>query len=110
MKFYGQVGFWEDDVETKPGVWKPASIVEKTYSGDVNRNTRKFQSSDGNQNGEFAITNQISILGDLYIRQNWPSIKYIIWNGTKWKVTNVDVNYPRIVLDIGGVYNGTNET
>jgi hypothetical protein len=106
MKFYGQVGFWEADVETAPGVWRPGCITEKTYSGEVYRNTRKFQATENSQNGEFTISNQISILSDLYMQQNWPSIKYIIWKGTKWKVANIDINFPRITLDIGGVYNG----
>lgn len=109
MKFYGKVGFWEKDVEVKPGVWKPDAIKELPYTGDVLRDNRRFQASD-TQNDKFTINNQISILGDTYAHENWPSIRYVIWNGVKWKVNSVTVDYPRLTLEIGGVYNGTNQT
>lgn len=105
MKFYGKVGFWAGEEEVKPGVYK-SSIVEKLYSGDVNWNNRHFQSSE-NQNEDIRLNNQISILSDLYSHENFASIRYVVWNNVKWRVTNVEVNYPRLVLTIGGVYNGT---
>lgn len=106
MKFYGTVGFWvgEEEDENRPGVWESV-IEERTYMGDVIRNTRRFQSSD-KQNDDLTVSNQISILSDLYAQQNWNSIRYVDWNGVKWKVTSVELSYPRLILDIGGVYNG----
>lgn len=104
MKFSGKVGFWEGDKETSPDVYRPV-IKEYPYVGDVYQNTRKFQSSTETTNEDLLTTNQISILSDLYMRENWPSIKYVFWNGIKWKVTNVQVNYPRITLILGGMYN-----
>lgn len=109
MKFSGIVGFWQEDVEISPGVYKPA-VVEKSYTGDVRRNTRKFQNAENHQRGRFTVNNQISILGDLYSHENWPSIRYVVWKGIKWEVTNVEVNYPRLVLDLGGVYNENEPT
>lgn len=105
MKFYGNVGFWMGSKETKPGFFKPV-IVEKIYSGNVNWNNRHFQTTE-NQNDDIRLNNQISILSDLYAQENFSSIRYVVWNGVKWRVTNVEVNYPRLVLTIGGVYNGT---
>lgn len=105
MKFYGKVGFWDGSVETKPGVYK-SKIVEKSYSGDVNWANRHFQPTE-NQNDDLKLNNQISILADLYSKQNFASIRYVVWNGVKWRVTNVEVNYPRLTLTIGGVYNGS---
>lgn len=32
MKFSGKIGFWIEDVEIKPGVFKP-QIIEKDYTG-----------------------------------------------------------------------------
>lgn len=107
MKFHGYVGFWEGSYEEKPGVYK-SRIVERPYTGDVNWNNRHFQSS-GNQNEDIRLNNQISILSDLYIQEKISSIRYVIWNNVKWRVTNVEIGYPRIVLTIGGVYNGTGE-
>lgn len=105
MKFSGTIGFWCEDVETKPGVFK-SQIKELPYCGDVLKDKRSFKTSEY-QNDNFTITNQISIIADLYLQKNWPSIKYINWKGVKWKVLSVDVGYPRITLSIGGVYNGT---
>lgn len=108
MKFSGIVGFWEDEQEVKPGVWRP-KIVEKKYVGDVLRNIRSFQQTQDSQTDEFNVNNRISILADLYARQNWSSIKYVEWNGVKWRVRNVEINYPRITLEIGGFYHGETE-
>lgn len=109
MKFSGKVGFWEKDVETIPGVYKP-KIVEKPYVGDITRNYRKFQTGENQQNKNLNVNNQISIVSDLYMQKNWSSIKYVLWNGVKWEVNTVDVNFPRLVLEIGGVWNGEEAT
>lgn len=108
MKFFGKVGFWEDDVETSPGVYKP-KIVEKPYSGDVVKDFRRFQSNDM-QNSKFTVNNKITILGDLYAHNNWGSIKYVVWNDIKWAVSSVDVDYPRLTFDLGDVYNENEAT
>lgn len=103
MKFSGKIGFWEESHEMAPGVWKP-SIVEKSYTGDILRSRRNFTGSN-DQNKTFTINNRISILADLYARENWPSIRYIYWKGIKWEVNSVEEDYPRLMLEIGGVWN-----
>lgn len=106
MKFSGKVGFWVEDVETVTSVYEP-NIVEKTYFGEVLKNTRRFQSLENQQNKNLNITSRISIISDLFIQKNWPSIRYVEWNGVKWEVKSVDITaYPRAVLELGGVYNG----
>lgn len=106
MKFSGKIGFWIEDVETKPGVFKP-QVIEKNYTGDVLRNIRRFQSAENQQNENLIVNNKLSIISDLYLQQNWGSIKYVSWNGVNWQVSSVDVgSFPRIVLELGGVYNG----
>lgn len=105
MKFYGTIGFWEGDHEIAEDVWEP-SIVEKEYFGDISRNYRRFQTTQ-QKNDDFTVNAQLSILADLYAMQNWQSIRYVIWNGVKWKVNNIDgIQYPRITMELGGVYNG----
>lgn len=107
MKFSGKIGFWVKDVMTKPGVYK-SGIVEKSYTGDVLKNIRRFQSTENQQNENLRVNNQLSIVSDLYMQKNWPSIKYVVWNGVRWSVTSVDVGtYPRVIVELGGVYNGT---
>lgn len=105
MKFYGLVGFWVEDVEVKPDVFKSV-FIERPYAGNVNWDNRHYQTSE-HQNDNIRLNNQISILSDLYSHENFASIRYVVWNNVKWRVTNVEVNYPRLVLTIGGVYNGS---
>lgn len=108
MKFSGTVGFWCNDAETKPGFFQP-EIKERPYTGDVLRDTRRFQASSDTQNDSFKVNSQISIVSDLYMTNNWPSIRYVVWNGTRLKVTGVDPStYPRVILEIGGEYHGEN--
>ncbi len=102
-KFYGPIGFAEN-VKTAPGVWE-SSIVERKYYGDLLNNVRMLQNS-GQINDDINIANKISILADPYAKQNFHAIQYIEFMGTKWKVSNVSVEYPRLILTIGGVYNG----
>lgn len=108
MKFCGSIGFYVGDIETSPGIYKP-HIVERKKTGDILQNIRRFQETE-NQNDTLNVNNRISIVSDLYFQQNWNSIRYVVWNGAKLKVTSVDLsNYPRLTLEIGGVYNGETE-
>lgn len=107
MKYYGKIGFWENDVEIRPGVKRP-QIVEKEYTGDILENRQRWVSTES-QNDNLAITSRISIIGDLYLNSHISSIKYAVYMGEKWKVKNIDVTkYPRVVMDLGEVYNGVN--
>ena len=102
-KFYGSIGY-AISKETAPGVWVE-DIVEHNYSGDVYRNTRKLQS--GNQvNDSIDISNEISILSDPFANENFHSMRYVTYMGAKWKVSSVEVRYPRLILTVGGLYNG----
>ena len=102
-KFYGVVGY-ADMVETSPGIWKE-QIAERPYYGDLIRNTLRVQSS-GEINDDVNLANQISIVADPFANQNFHSMVYVEYMGTKWKITNVEVQYPRLILSMGGVYNG----
>ena len=102
-KWYGKIGF-ADTVETEPGVWVE-QIVERSYYGDLIRNSRRLQNS-GSINDDINISNELSIVADPYANQNFFAIRYVEFMGAKWKVSNVNVEYPRLVLAIGGVYNG----
>ena len=102
-KFYGVIGYAET-VETSPGVWSE-TITERNYFGDVVRNNRKLQSSD-QLNDNINIANEFSIVADPFANQNFHSMRYVEYMGTKWKITDVTVQYPRLILTVGGVYNG----
>ena len=100
-KWYGVIGYAET-VETKPGVWKE-QITERTYYGDLVRNTRKLQTAD-QLNDNINVANEISIVSDPFANQNFHSMRYVEFMGAKWKITNVEVQYPTLILTIGGVY------
>lgn len=104
-KFYGQIGFVQT-VENPPesGIWEQ-QVTERNYYGDVNKAVRRWESAQ-KVNDDINVSNEISILSDPYVTQNIPWIKYVLWNGAKWKVSSVEVQYPRLILSLGGVYNG----
>lgn len=102
-KWYGKVGYVET-IETAPGVWEE-KITERSYFGDSIRNTRLLQSSGG-VNDNVNIGNQISIVADPYAVDHIYAMRYVEFQRSNWKVTNVDVQYPRLILTIGGLYNG----
>lgn len=106
-KFYGQIGFTET-VETKPGVWRD-QITERNYYGDLIRNTRRLEAA-GQVNDNINISNQLSILADAYARDHMYSMRYVVFQGAKWKVASVEVQYPRLILQFGGLYNVETES
>lgn len=104
MKYAGKIGFWVDDIEVRPDVYI-SDIIEKPYTGDILRNSQRWGNTE-HINKNVTISNKISIIGDLYLNKHLSSIKYITWMGQKWCVSSIDINYPRITLEIGEVWNG----
>lgn len=102
-RWYGKVGYIIT-TETSPGVWTPEP-VERDYQGDYTRNHSRWNFSQ-NVNEDITLQSEISLVCDPYALQNFRHIRYVTYMGSKWKVTSVDVQYPRLVLSIGGVYNG----
>ena len=102
-KWYGKIGY-EKTEETEPGLWEP-SIVERPYFGDLLSNKYRRQNSDS-VNDNINLENVLSIVADPFAIDNCSHMAYAeIWNA-KWKITNIDIQYLRLVLTIGGVYNG----
>ena len=103
-KYYGTIGYAVTE-ETRPGVWEE-KITERTYYGDVLRNVKRSENSE-NLNDNINISNSLSILADPFAYQNFHAIRYATFMGTKWKVSSVEVQYPRLILTIGGEYVGS---
>lgn len=102
-KFCGLIGFGTA-VVTSPGVWED-QIIERKYYGDVIRNTRRLQ--DGQSvNDDLTVQNSISVVADAYAREHFHAMRYIKWAGALWKISDVEVQSPRLILRLGGVYNG----
>lgn len=109
MKFSGIIGFYEEDVEVEPGVYVN-KVVRKSYKGDIYNPTRNFQNTDY-QNDKLVLENRISIVSDIYLRDNLSSVRYVEMKGAKWEVRSIDINnYPRVILSVGGVYNDNEGT
>lgn len=103
-KFYGKVGFAEME-ETAPGVYEE-KIIERHFYGDIVRDFRRLQNHT-QLNDDVTITNSFSIVADKEAYRNFHQIRYVEYMGTRWKVESVDASTPpRLVLDVGGVYNG----
>lgn len=104
-KFDGMVGYViPTESEDNPGFWDPIE-TEKRYRGDINR-TIVHSSPVTEINDGFSMNNEISILADSYANENFSFIRYVVIGGSKWKVSSVTMNSPRLVLVIGGLYNG----
>lgn len=103
-KFFGKIGFIETS-ETRPGVWTE-QVVEREYYGDLLRNSKRWSASSNSINDNLNISNQISIVADPYAVNNFHSMKYVKYMDACWKISDVEVEYPRLVLTAGGVYNG----
>ena len=102
-KFFGKIGFNEETVETSPGVWEQ-QIIERQYYGDLLRNSRRLQPTD-QLNDNINVSNEISIVSDPYANANFHSMRYVEFMGAKWKISNIEVQFPRLILTLGGIWN-----
>lgn len=105
-KYCGQIGFAET-VEIPPdsGIVKEVFTLKGPYHGDLLDNTGRMVLAD-NINTDIKVTNRISIVADPYAMQNFHSIRYAVFMGSKWKVSSVQVAYPRLILNLGDLWNG----
>lgn len=103
MRYYGKVGYVSTKNEGR-GIWSD-EVTEREYYGDVIRNTRRWENGSG-INDSISVNNSISIVADPYAYDHFSSIRYVWWGDSKWKVTDITIDRPRILLTIGGVYNG----
>lgn len=102
-KYFGKIGF-EITEEVKPGIFDERKI-ERSYYGDVLEFSRRLQDGDNKVNDDIRLTHDISIVADPFAYDNFMSIRYLTYLGKKWKVSDVKVQYPRLILSLGGLYN-----
>lgn len=111
-KFSGEIGFAITEEETinglGTGVWVE-HYVERHYYGDLVSNRKSLQSGE-HLNDDINISNSVSIVADPFAHDHLFAIRYVKFRGTKWKATGVEVQYPRLILSIGGVYNAASQT
>lgn len=105
-RFHGQVGFLfteEEDPDNHPGVWVE-KFKERNYYGDVFSNSMRWDQNGTSINDNLVINHRISVVADHYIHQHLGAMRYVRWKGVPWKITNVELQYPRVTLTIGGEY------
>lgn len=102
-KWFGKIGYAITS-ESEAGIWE-STIVEKSYYGDLITDRRKRQNS-GEINDNISLANMISIIADPFAIQNCSYMAYAEIMGIKWRISDIEVQYPRLILTVGGVYNG----
>lgn len=102
-KYYGNIGY-ADFNETAPGVYTPV-INEVVTQGEFIRKGARYETTQDVNDG-VAFSSRVSILADDFALSNVASIQYVTWQNTKWRVTSFEIEHPRIILSLGGVYNG----
>lgn len=102
-RWYGKVGYIET-VETEPGIWEEQETVREYYGEFVKKSSR-FQVS-GNVNDDRDVTVELSVVADPYLDLHFSSVRYVEFGGVRWKVNTIEPQRPRMILSLGGVYNG----
>ena len=105
-KWSGKIGYIKTE-EVERGIWTDEkSIVERTHYGDTIRNHTRIQPSSDSTNSDIVINVNLSIIADTFAIENLRYMKYAVINGVKWRITDVEPQRPRLILQIGGIYNG----
>jgi hypothetical protein len=107
MRFYGSVGYATSE-EASPGVWTDV-ITEKSYYGDVIRQSRRLDTPPTvppTENSDISLENSFSIMADEAAYANYTTMRYVVWEGVHWRISNVEVRRPRLILTVGGIWNG----
>ena len=102
-RFFDKVGYGIPN-ESVDGVWSD-NIVEQAYYGDVLDTSISNEEVD-KVNNDIRLQQRVSIVADSFAFENFSRIKYVSWMGSLWTVLSVKVERPRLILALGGIYNG----
>jgi hypothetical protein len=105
MKYSGNAGFRITDVEVEPDVFETQVVVKKVRGDVVTSQYHRDQNGDKSTIDNIRITNQISLVADQFFMKHISNLQYLEYQGVKWKVENFTIKPPRVILDLGGVYN-----
>ena len=107
-KFYGMIGFSTDCKEgfgENAGIAKEGPIIERPYYGDIIELSHKYSQGESIID-DIQIDIQISIMADDYAEMHMMDIKYAPYHGILLKVNKITPRRPRLILTVGGLYNG----
>lgn len=108
-KFYGKIGFvktYETKIDGEPSGDFKTEEIERYYRGDILQDNRRWNDSTEKVNEDITINNRFSIFADSFLSENVAYLKYIHYFGSKWKISSIEIQYPRLILTTGGIYNG----
>lgn len=106
MKWYGQIAY-SNQIETEPGIFEDVPEV-RNYYGDVLKVYKRDET--GSQiNPDISVSNQLSVVADPFLMNSFHKILYVTFGGAKWKVSSVEVQYPRLLIQFGGLYSEEGE-
>lgn len=105
-KWFGRIGYVIER-ETKPGVWREETDI-RSYYGDIIQMNRRTDSSEY-LNDNINISNRFSIIADPFAIQNSQYMKFLEFMDVNWKITSVEMQYPRLIISVGGIYNGKDQ-
>lgn len=104
-KFCGVIGYLTGFDEPEPGIQEP-HFEEKKSFGDIIRKSRNLIPEENTINPDVKLNHQISVLMDAYVGKHFTEIRYVRWQGVAWTVTSLEVKEHRLILEVGGKYNG----
>lgn len=104
MARYSGIVTYVTQAETVPGVWTD-SVNGHLMRGDVLRMGSSNQNGD-KVHSDVTLSHRVSLVADEYALGNYHDIKYIQFNGRDWTVTSIEVQHPRIIVTLGGLWNG----
>lgn len=101
-RFHGMLGF-AIQTEVRPGVFQERITECECYGRVLNASFMNQQTSETNE--DLRVNNRVSITANTYAIENFQFMRYLTYMGVKWRISNVEVQYPELILSIGGVYN-----
>lgn len=107
MRFSGSVGY-ATNTQTSPGVWEDV-FTERTFYGTVIRDSSRLGAPSlvpPEVNNSISLGNSFSLVGDAEAYENIEHIRYVRWRGSVWTVTDIEVQRPRLILTVGGLWDG----
>lgn len=102
-RFAGYLGFVIDE-EIKPGVFQPKA-VEKFYKGTTKNIYRRWDQPQ-EVDDQLTLSEEITVVTNSYLLENIGALRYVVQYGTKWAVKSIHHDRPRLVITLGGEYNG----
>lgn len=104
MKYIGKIAFaYYVASQSEPGIIEE-HYEERTYRGDVLKKRYSINNSSV-INGTITSRTTISIFADRYALTHYGYIRWVEYSGQKWTVESVTQEPPRLLIDLGPIYN-----